>query len=77
MSVGENEYVTDETDSRGRLNVGAEKAGKRVNIGYVRGTDVEDLQTKNVDGQGRIHLGPDRAGEKVTVAILGVIDRSE
>lgn len=70
-----NEYVTDTADGRGRVNVGAERAGSKVTYVVLDPDSLERLDgptTKSVQSDGRLSIGNEFAGDEVTVGLLTV-----
>ena len=68
-----NEYVTDVADSRGRVNVGTERAGLKVTYVVLDPDSLGRLDgpmTKFVQSDGRLSLGSEFSGDEVTVGLL-------
>lgn len=68
-----NEYETDSTDSRGRLNVGTDRAEQKVTYLVLDPDTLERRDgpnTKRVQSDGRLSLGSEFAGEEITVGIV-------
>jgi hypothetical protein len=70
-----NEYVTDIADSRGRVNVGTDRANTKVTYAVLDPDSLERLDgptTKSVQADGRLSIGTDFTGDEVTVGILKI-----
>lgn len=68
-----NEYETDTADSRGRVNVGIERAGEDVTYVVLDPDTMNRLdgpRTKSVQSDGRLSLGSDFGRQEVTIGIL-------
>lgn len=68
-----NEYATDVADSRGRVNVGTERAGAKVTYVVLDPDSLDRLDgptTKSVQSDGRLSIGSEFTGDEVTVGIL-------
>lgn len=68
-----NEYVTDVADSRGRVNVGTERAGSKVTYVVLDPDTLDRLDgpmTRSVQSDGRLSIGSGFTGDEVTVGLL-------